>query len=53
MTISPTGIQLGENDMFLEWGKPVADLALKYGAIVEKQGEYYYAYWGENGTFIQ
>ena len=52
MIFSQNGIHLGEKDLFLEWGKPVENLASKYGAIVEKQGENYFAFWGEN-AFIK
>ena len=52
MKIIKEGILFEEPNIFLDWGKPVQELVKKYNAIVEKHGNIYYAYWGEN-TFIK
>ena len=46
------GILIEERNFLLVWDLPVAELASKYGAVVEKQTDVYEAYWGEN-SFIE
>jgi hypothetical protein len=52
MKFQNNGIFIEERNFLLEWNTPVEKLAANFNAVVEKKGDYFYAYWGEN-SFIK
>jgi hypothetical protein len=52
MKFQNNGIFIDDRNFLLEWYAPVEKLAANFNAVVEKKGDYFYAYWGEN-SFIK